>query len=125
MGQPYLAGKRLYKRSDRDINYTISFKVIDPESDLALFHQWMNNPRVAQFWDQAWSEKALSEYIHNKLASPLSCHLSATLMKCHLVTSNSIEVQKRASHYPRQAFDRGLHLLVGNELFRGRKFFKA
>ncbi|MBQ4863795.1 acetyltransferase [Pseudoalteromonas sp. MMG013] len=49
MGQPYLADKLLYKRRDRDINHTISFKVIDPESDLALFHQWMNNPRVAQF----------------------------------------------------------------------------
>ncbi|MBQ4847986.1 GNAT family N-acetyltransferase [Pseudoalteromonas sp. MMG005] len=30
-----------------------------------------------------------------------------------------------ASHYPWQAFDRGLHQLVGNELFRGSKFFKA
>ncbi|MBQ4847985.1 GNAT family N-acetyltransferase [Pseudoalteromonas sp. MMG005] len=35
----------------------------------------MNNPCVAQFWDQAWSEKALSEYIHNKLASPFELPL--------------------------------------------------
>ncbi|WP_171044335.1 GNAT family N-acetyltransferase [Pseudoalteromonas citrea] len=117
----------LYNRKDLDIDQVISFKVIDPKTDLALFHQWMNNPRVAEFWDQAWSEEALHNYLKEKLDSPFELPLIGCFND---IPFGYFEVywasqDRIAPYYPWQSFDRGLHLLIGNESFRGSRYFKA
>jgi acetyl CoA:N6-hydroxylysine acetyl transferase len=126
LGQNILTGE-VYRKIDQNINQVISFKVIDPESDLTLFHQWMNEPRVAEFWDQAWSKEELHNYIEKKLASPSELPLIGYFND---VPFGYFEVywvahDRIAPYYPWQAFDRGLHLLVGNAVFRGSSYFKA
>src|SRR5690606_19339142 len=47
------ANDRLYERYVPLIQKTMSFRVIDPEKDLALFHEWQHKPRVSNFWEMA------------------------------------------------------------------------
>ena len=117
----------VYRRFDHKLQQMISFKVVDIESDLALFHNWMHNPRVAEFWQQDWPEDELKQYLLNKLSTPITLPLIGYFndqpfgyFEVYWAAEDHI-----SEHYNWQAYDRGLHLLVGEESFRGKNYFAS
>lgn len=125
--RPVNLSGEVYRRFDHEISKFISFKVADPIEDLDLFHQWMHNPRVSHFWEQNWSKEQLQSYLANKLTTPYNLPLIGYFddqafgyFEVYWAGEDRI-----APYYSWQAQDRGLHLLVGNEAFRGSRFFKA
>ncbi|WP_146454464.1 GNAT family N-acetyltransferase, partial [Vibrio splendidus] len=60
----------VYQRYDCDANVDVSFRVVELDKDIARFTRWMNDPRVANFWEQAWSEEKLAEFLTERLADP-------------------------------------------------------
>lgn len=125
--RPNNLSEEVYRRFDHEIGQFISFKVADPIQDLDLFHSWMHNPRVSAFWEQDWPKEQLQSYLANKLTTPYNLPLIGYFDE---QAFGYFEVywageDRIAPYYPWQAHDRGMHLLVGNESFRGSRFFKA
>ena len=60
----------VYQRYDAKSELTVSFRVFTLEKDLDNFTIWMNDPRVAEFWEQAWSREKLAEFAQQRLADP-------------------------------------------------------
>ncbi|MDN5872693.1 MAG: acetyltransferase, partial [Nitrococcus sp.] len=69
----------LYQRHDPLLGAQIGFRVIDSDADLECFHAWMNQPRVAHYWEKAWSETALHDYLVELAATPHTFGLIALM----------------------------------------------
>jgi acetyl CoA:N6-hydroxylysine acetyl transferase len=115
----------VYQRYDAKSELTVSFRVFTLEKDLDNFTIWMNDPRVAEFWEQAWSREKLAEFAKQRLADPHIIPLIAEFngqpfgyIEAYWVTEDRL-----SPYYPVENFDRGIHLLVGEESFRGPKYF--
>ena len=114
----------VYERYDFHSDVTISFKTIEPDEDLALFHQWMNQPRVAEFWEMAQSESELQAYLQTLLQDPRTWPLIGYFngqpfgyFELYWAMEDRI-----APYYDCQPWDRGFHVLVGNSNFLGKRF---
>ncbi|WP_372762150.1 GNAT family N-acetyltransferase [Pseudoalteromonas sp.] len=119
--------QQVYRRFDHELGKWVSFKVAHPHDDLARFYTWMHDPRVSEFWQMELPKEALKRYLANKLTTPYNLPLIGYFddepfgyFEVYWASEDRI-----ASYYPWQAHDRGLHLLVGNEAYRGTPFFKA
>ncbi|MFC3284765.1 GNAT family N-acetyltransferase [Litchfieldella rifensis] len=117
----------LYRRFDPRLERTFSLRVIDPDRDLERFVRWMHLPRVAEFWEQAWSEAELAEFIAQRLADPHTLPLIGEFddrpfgyFELYWAAEDRL-----APYYPWAPFDRGMHLLVGEEDVRGSRFVDA
>lgn len=125
--RPPMPQGQVYQRDDFDAELNVSFRVIELEQDLARFTRWMNDPRVAHFWEQAWSEEKLAEFIEQRLADP---HIIPLIGEFNgqpfgYVEAYWVAEDRLSPYYDVQDFDRGIHLLVGEQAFRGPKFFNA
>lgn len=125
--RPPMPQGQVYQRYDYDAELNVSFRVIDLENDLARFTRWMNDPRVAHFWEQAWSEEKLAEFIQQRLSDP---HIIPLIGEFNgepfgYVEAYWVAEDRLSPYYDVQDFDRGIHLLVGEQQFRGPKFFNA
>lgn len=117
----------VYKRYDADADLDVSFRTIDIDKDLAQFTRWMNDPRVANFWEQAWSEEKLAEFLQERIADP---HIIPLIGEFNGQAFGYVEAywvaeDRLSPYFDVQDFDRGIHLLVGEQQFRGPKFFNA
>ncbi|MCW7555147.1 acetyltransferase [Endozoicomonas gorgoniicola] len=114
----------VYERYDYQNDVTVSFRSIDPEQDLSLFHNWMNQPRVNKFWEMAKSRDELQEYIRTLLADTrtwplIGCFNGEPFGYMELYWAME---DRLAPYYDCQPWDRGFHLLVGNKKFLGPRF---
>ncbi len=114
----------VYERYDYQNDITISFRTIDPEEDIDLFHGWMNQPRVAVFWEMNKCHTELQEYLKSLLNDrrtwPLiGCFNDEPFGYFELYWAMEDRI---APYYDCQPWDRGLHQLVGNKKFLGRRF---
>lgn len=129
-GHPRRPGKpdgEVYRRFDPRLGRRFTLRVIDPARDLSRFVRWMNLPRVAEFWEQAWPEAELAAFLEERLADP---HTLPLIGEFDERPFGYFEVYWAAEdrigpHYAWAAFDRGLHLLVGEEDVRGPRFVDA
>lgn len=117
----------VYSRYDHSVEKTISFRLFDLSKDIDHFVRWMNDPRVAEFWEQAWSKEKLVAFIKERLADP---HIIPLIGEFDGESFGYFEVywvseDRLAPYYDNQVYDRGIHLLVGEQLFRGPLFFKS
>lgn len=117
----------VYQRHDKDADLQVSFRVVDIDKDLARFTRWMNDPRVAHFWEQAWSEEKLAEFLHQRMADP---HIIPLIGEFNGQPFGYVEVywvaeDRLSPYYDVQDYDRGIHLLVGEQDFRGPLHFNA
>ncbi|NVD08563.1 acetyltransferase [Vibrio sp. JPW-9-11-11] len=125
--RPPMPHGQVYQRYESDIEQNVSFRLFDMNTDLERFTRWMNDPRVAQFWEQAWSQEKLAEFVQQRLADP---HLIPLIGEFNGEAFGYIEAywvaeDRLSPYYDVQPFDRGIHLLVGEPSFRGPKFFNA
>ncbi|GAA5171350.1 GNAT family N-acetyltransferase [Modicisalibacter zincidurans] len=117
----------VYRRTAPGLGRVFSLRVIDPERDLERFVRWMHLPRIAEFWEQAWSRDELAAFVEARLADAHTLPLVGEIdgrafgyFELYWAAEDRL-----APYYPWEAFDRGLHLLVGEQEFRGAHFVDA
>ncbi|MCE9663401.1 acetyltransferase [Halomonas sp. M5N1S17] len=117
----------VYRRADPRLGRTFSLRLIEPERDLERFVHWMHLPRVAEFWEQAWPADELADFVAQRLADPHTLPLIGEFdgrpfgyFELYWAAEDRL-----APYYPWASFDRGLHLLVGEEDVRGAHFVDA
>lgn len=123
--RPSQPSGEIYRRFCPEIEKTLSFRVINPETDLDVFHQWMNQERVAKMWELDKPKQELAEYLKTKEQDQHLYSVVASLdgellgyFELYWVIEDRLGPYYAAEHY-----DRGMHLLVGNTNFLGTKFF--
>ncbi|EWC45292.1 hypothetical protein DRE_06019 [Drechslerella stenobrocha 248] len=114
------------------INSVFKLRPVDM-SDLDLIHKWMNNPRVAEFWGEQGPVEHQQQFLEKCLASQHS--FTAIGSWNDLDSSGGLTDWRDAcffdiywvkeDHLARYAnnvqdWDRGVHLLVGEDWARGR-----
>ncbi len=121
----------LYRRHCPAIDRSFSLHHFDMARDLDLFCGWMNDPVVAQFWEQAWPRAKLAEYIEQRLADP---HVIPAIGRFDEHSFAYYEIywakeDRLGPHYAAQEYDRGFHMAVGDADVRhrgwGRQWFLA
>ena len=121
--RPDIQKGTLYSRYVPTIEKTISFRMIDAQSDLDTFHDWHNQPRVANFWELAQPKAELQQYIEKSLRDP---HTLPMIAEADGVPVGYFEMywtreDRLAPYYESESFDRGFHFLIGNREFLGFK----
>lgn len=111
-----------YRRWLPHLGKTLSLRSIDRRRDLDLFHHWMNQPRVAFFWELAQSREALDRYLADQEADP---HLFGAIGSFDEEPVGYFEFywakeDRLGPHYGAEDFDRGWHGLIGNPRHLGR-----
>ncbi|HEV7368485.1 GNAT family N-acetyltransferase [Arenibaculum sp.] len=112
----------VYERFVREVGATLSLRTIDPVADLDLFHGWMNQGRVAYFWELAKPKPELAEYLETLDADPHAYALIGSLdgePGCYFEVYWAKE-DRLGAHYEADDWDRGWHFLVGNPRHLGR-----
>ncbi|QKZ04398.1 acetyltransferase [Pseudomonas eucalypticola] len=117
----------LYRRFIPWLGQTLTFDIADPDCDLPAFNRWMNAPRVAHFWEEQGTLEQHHAYLQKLLADP---HAQPVIGRFDGIAFGYFETywakeDRIAPFYPADDFDRGMHLLVGEEAFRGKAFYTA
>jgi len=117
----------LYRRFIPWLGKTLTLATADADRDLVAFNRWMNNPRVAHFWEEEGSLEQHHAYLRALLKEP---HAQPLIGRFDDEPFGYFEVywareDRISPFYPADDFDRGLHLLVGEEAFRGKPYYTA
>ncbi|MHB0772398.1 GNAT family N-acetyltransferase [Bradyrhizobium sp. 5.13L] len=118
---------KVYGRYIPWLSEVISFRVADLENDLHLLHRWMNDPRVDAFWNEAGDLDKHRRYLAGILADPHMLPLIGCFgdepfgyFEIYWAKENRI-----APFYDAGDYDRGWHVVVGEDAFRGRRYISA
>lgn len=119
--RPPLAQGVVYDRFDPLLRMRMSFRRIDLARDLAMFHAWMNDMRVAYFWELAQSEAELEAYLLRLEADP---HAWPLIGCFDGEPAGYFEVywgkeDRLGPHYDAHDYDRGWHGLIGDHRHLG------
>lgn len=111
----------VYERYDPVIDMTISFRTINRDVDLETFTSWMNDGRVAFFWELAQSEAELAAYLENLHKDPHAFGLIGSFDgdPFGYFETYWAKEDRLGSYYDADDYDRGWHGLVGNRRHLG------
>lgn len=117
----------LYERSIPWLNQTFSIRAVDIERDLPLINRWMNNPRVEFFWQEGGDIDHHRVYLNTLLDDPrvlpaIGCFDNQPFAYFEIYWAKEDRI---APFFDVEDFDRGWHLLVGEDDFRGKRWFTA
>lgn len=117
---PKPAGE-LYRRFDPRVQAWVSLRALDVEQDLERFNRWQNNPRVANFWQEQGDLAQHRAYLQKLAADPHTLTLIGCFddqpfayFEAYWAREDRIAPFLDATNY-----DRGIHMLVGEENHRG------
>jgi acetyl CoA:N6-hydroxylysine acetyl transferase len=117
---PYPAGM-VYQRFIPQLQGMLGLRTLDPEPDLPLLHAWMNNPRVARFWEEDGSLEQHRAFVQKAMASThthplIGCFNDQPFgyFEAYWAAEDRI-----APFCDPDDHDRGIHMLIGDEDFRG------
>ena len=124
--EPQAQGE-VYRRYDPRIRRMLSFRIADPVSDAERFTRWMNDPRVEYFWEQSGSLEVQIAYLERQLTSKhafplIGCFDDRPFSYFEIYWAAEDRIGR---HYSWQPFDRGLHLLVGEQQWRGAHYVQS
>lgn len=111
----------VYRRFDARLGAWVSLRTLEVEQDLERFNRWQNNPRVMHFWQEGGSLAQHREYLDKLAADPHTL----TLIGCFddqpfaYFEAYWAKEDRIAPFYPAGDYDRGIHMLVGEEAHRG------
>jgi RimJ/RimL family protein N-acetyltransferase len=119
--RPIKARGEVYRRFDARLGAWISLRTVDIDLDLARFNRWQNSRRVASFWEEEGSLEQHREYLSKLEADPHAM----TLVGCFddqpfaYFEAYWAKEDRIAPFYDAGDYDRGIHMLVGEEHHRG------
>jgi len=111
----------VYRRFDARLGVWVSLRTLEIDEDLARFNRWQNSPRVANFWQEQGSFEQHREYLSKLDADPHTL----TLIGCFddepfaYFEAYWAKEDRIAPFYDADNYDRGIHMLVGEENHRG------
>ena len=111
----------VYRRFDARLGAWISLRTLEIDQDLERFNRWQNNPRVLNFWQEGGSVEQHRDYLSKLEADPHSL----TLIGCFddqpfaYFEAYWAKEDRIAPFYAVDDYDRGIHMLVGEEQHRG------
>jgi len=119
--RPPLPTGELYRRYLPGQELRVSFRSVDPDADLDTFHAWHNEPRVSAFWELAGSKAMHREYLDKVTNDP---HMQPVFGCFDGEPFGYFEIywakeDRIAPYYPADDYDRGVHMLVGEQRWRG------
>ncbi len=117
----------VYRRRIDWLGQTLSFRVADSDVDLPHFHRWMNDPHVAEFWEEEGSLEQHRAYLDKVAADGHSVPLIACLddVPFGYFETYWAKEDRIAPFYDVDDYDRGWHVLIGEPVFRGKPFVSA
>lgn len=111
----------VYARPIQSLGSTLALARLAPEAHLERFHAWMNAPRVAAFWELAGTLEDHATYVRkileNSAVEPLIAYFGSdpfAYFEAYWAQRDRI-----APYYDVAEHDRGIHMLVGEERYRG------
>ena len=111
----------VYRRFDPQLGVWISLRTLDIELDLERFNRWQNTPRVLAFWDEGGSLDDHRQYLEKLADDPHTL----TLIGCFddqpfaYFEAYWAKEDRIAPFYDADDYDRGIHMLVGEQAHRG------
>lgn len=111
----------VYRRFDPRVGAWISLRTLEIDQDLERFNRWQNNPRVLNFWQEGGSLEQHRDYLSKLQADPHTL----TLIGCFddqpfaYFEAYWAKEDRISPFYPADDYDRGIHMLVGEESHRG------
>ncbi|MFC6336760.1 GNAT family N-acetyltransferase [Pseudomonas sp. CCM 7891] len=111
----------VYRRFDVRLGAWVSLRTVEIGVDLARFNRWQNSTRVASFWQESGSLEQHREYLEKLDADPHAL----TLIGCFddepfaYFEAYWAREDRIAPFYDAGDYDRGIHMLVGEEHHRG------
>jgi len=111
----------VYERHVALLDSVLTLRTLDPERDLGHFHAWMNSPRIAPVWELQGSRADHRAYFERLERDP---HTLPLIGEFDREPFGYFEIywakeDRVAPFYAVDDYDRGLHVLVGEERFRG------
>lgn len=111
----------VYRRFDATLGAWISLRTLDIDEDLERFNRWQNSARVAAFWQEEGDLSKHRRYLEELAIDP---HV-LTLIGCFddqpfaYYEAYWAKEDRIAPFYEVGDYDRGIHMLVGEESHRG------
>jgi RimJ/RimL family protein N-acetyltransferase len=117
----------VYARYIPWIEQTLAFRVATVAEDADYLHKWMNDPRVAAFWNEEGDLEKQRRYLARLIADPHMLPLIATFdgVPFGYFETYWAKENRLAPYYDAQDYDRGWHVVVGEDTYRGRRFISA
>lgn len=117
----------VYSRFIPWLSESVNFRVVDIERDLPWVHKWLNDPRVDAFWSEAGDLDKHRHYLARLLADAhmlplIGCFGDRPFGYFELYWAKENRI---APFYDAGDYDRGWHVIVGEDAFRGRRFITA
>ena len=111
----------LYRRFDARLGSWISFRALDIDTDLERFNRWQNTPRVLHFWQEGGDLAQHRSYLETIAADPhvyslIGCFDDQPFAYFELYWAREDRI---APFYRVDDYDRGIHMLVGEQAHRG------
>jgi RimJ/RimL family protein N-acetyltransferase len=117
----------VYRRHIAWLDRTLSFRLATPEQDLEHFNRWMNDPVVAEFWQEEGDLAKHHAHLEGIAADPhviglIGCFDDEPFGYFEVYWAKEDRI---APFYEVDDFDRGWHVLIGEARFRGKPFVTA
>ena len=111
----------VYRRFDATLGAWISLRTLDIDEDLERFNRWQNSARVAAFWQEEGDLTKHRRYLEELAVDPRVL----TLIGCFddqpfaYYEAYWAKEDRIAPFFDVDDYDRGIHMLVGEESHRG------
>ncbi|MEM5521030.1 GNAT family N-acetyltransferase [Sulfitobacter sp. AS59] len=116
----------LYQRHIPWLDQVLTLRALN-QSDLETFHRWQNDPRIAEFFEETGTIEQHRAYLETLMADPHMLPVIGALdgqdfgyFELYWARENRIGAQ-----YDAAPWDRGWHVLIGEENVRGADYVTA
>lgn len=111
----------LYQRYIPDLEQTITLAGLDVEPHLPLFHRWQNSKRVAEFWELTGTLEDHRSYLQEQVTNNKNQLIIVYLDNepFAYIEAYWAREDRIAPYYHAGDYDRGIHMLVGEDHHRG------
>lgn len=125
--RPAKPAGEVYRRYDQGIDAWVSLRMLDIDTDLERFMRWQNSQRVAAFWEQSGTLEEHRSYLETQASDPRVLNLIGCIDDEPFAYFEAYwtKEDRIAPYYDADDFDRGIHMLVGEEHHRGPHKVKA
>ncbi|ADE14909.1 siderophore biosynthesis protein [Nitrosococcus halophilus Nc 4] len=117
----------VYRRFDYQLGAWVSLRTLEINEDLERFHRWQNSERVACFWEEQGTLEQHQGYLQRLFDDPrvlplIGCINNEPFAYFEVYWAKEDRI---APYYQADDYDRGIHMLVGEESHRGPHKVKA